>query len=70
MGKEEFLLTDGGSANLYSHYGSQFGSDSVLLLGISLKIAYHRDIFTSVLIAARTWKQPKYPSTHDWTMKI
>ena len=46
------------------------------LLGISLKKALNRkDVCTSVFIAAlftiaKTWKQPKCPSTDEWIKKI
>ena len=45
-------------------------------LGISLKKALNRkDVCTSVFIAAlftiaKTWKQPKCPSTDEWIKKI
>jgi hypothetical protein len=46
-------------------------------LGIYPKGAssYHRDVFSSIFIAAlfiiaRNWKQTQYPSTEEWIKKI
>jgi hypothetical protein len=30
----------------------------------------HEDTRSTMFIIARNWKQPKYPSTEEWTMKM
>jgi hypothetical protein len=68
----ERLLHIGKSANLYNHYGNQYGgfSDPALpLLGISPKDdpLYYRDTCLDMFIAAlfiiaRNWKQSRFSS--------
>ena len=84
--KGEHSSTAGGSANLYSHFGDQYGSSSekmgisvpqgpaIPLVGLYLNDPHscNKDICSTVLlfVIARTWKQPRCPSTEEWIKKI
>ena len=75
-----------GNAKRYSHYGEQYGDSLKKELGINLpydpllgiypeEIKVEKDTCTPVLIAAlftiaRTWKQPRCPSTDEWIKKL
>jgi hypothetical protein len=46
---------------------------AVLLLSIyprEIKSLPQRDVYTLMLLEARTWKQPECPSSHEWIKKI
>ena len=78
--------TVGGNANQYSHYGVQRFlkkleielpyDPAIPLLGIyTRETRIERDTCTPMFIAAlfiiaRTWKQPRCPSAHEWIRKL
>ena len=85
MEKREPSCTVGGNVNWYSHYGEQYGGSfklsydpAIPLLDIypeKGKILIQKDTCTPVFIAAlftiaKTWKQPKCPSTEEWIKKM
>ena len=83
MNKRECSHTVGGNVNWYSHYGRQYG-DSFKKLGIKQpydpaiypeEIKTERDTCIPLFIAAlftiaRTWKEPRCPSTDEWVKKL
>ena len=84
VGKGEHSSTAGGSANFFSHFGDQYGSSpgkwesvAIPLLVIYPNDSYpcNKDICSTMFIAAlfviaRTWKQPRCPSTEEWIKKM
>jgi hypothetical protein len=84
--KEKHSSIIGGIASWYNHSGNQSGgsSDIILpedpaipLLGIYSKDAptYNKDTCSTMFIAAlfiiaRSWKEPKCPSTEEWIQKM
>ena len=85
MEKREPSYTVGGNVNSCSHCGEQYGGSlkkspydpAIPLLGIyseNTKTLIRKDtctpMFTAALfIIARSWKQPKCPSTDEWIKK-
>uniref|UniRef100_A0A8W4FLQ8 Uncharacterized protein n=2 Tax=Sus scrofa TaxID=9823 RepID=A0A8W4FLQ8_PIG len=80
--KREPSYTVGGNVNWYNYYGTVWKylrklniDPGVPLLGIYTdKTFLEKDTFTHILTAAlftiaKTWKQPKCPSTDDWIKK-
>ena len=81
MEKREPSYTVGGNANWYTHYGKsmekqniELPHDSAIpLLGICPDKTFTEEdtclppMFTAALFTiAKTWKQPKCPSTDEW----
>ena len=83
-GEREPSYTVGGNVSWYNHYGEQYGDTlenytydpAIPLLGIDLdKTFLEKDTCTCTFISAlftiaKTWKQPKCPSTDDWIRKM
>ncbi|EGV93069.1 Retrovirus-related Pol polyprotein LINE-1 [Cricetulus griseus] len=80
--KEENSSIAGGSANLYNHFGNQYGCFLGKWKSVYLKIqqflswahSNNKDICSTIFIAAlfvisRTWKQPRCPTTEEWIEK-
>ena len=84
MEKREPSYTVGRNVNWYSPFGEQYGDSlkklpydpAIPLLGIYLeKAIIQKDTCTPMFIAAlftiaRTWEQPKSPSTEEWIKKM
>ena len=80
MEKREPSCTVGRNVNWYSHYGELYielpYDPAIPLLDIYTdKTFLEKDTCTHVFIAplftiAKTWKQPKCPSTDDWIKKM
>jgi hypothetical protein len=81
----EHFSPPGGSTNLYSQYGKQYGKVSanvpqdpvIPLLGIYSKdaLSYHKHTCSimfvpALFIRARNWKEPSYPSTKERIKKM
>ena len=85
-GKREPSCAVSGNVNWYSHYGEQYGGSlkktkielpydpAILLLGTDPeKTIIQKDICTPIVALftiARSWKQPKCPSTDEWVKKM
>ena len=81
MEKGERFCTVGGNVNWYSHYGRLYGEKPPYDSGIPLLGIYpegtkiEEDTCIPLFIAAlftiaRTWKQPRCPSTDEWIKKL
>ena len=81
MEQREPSYTVGGKVSWCSHYGKQYGGEplydpAIPLLGIYLeKTIIQKDTGIPMFIAAlftiaRTWQQPKCPSTDEWIKKM
>jgi hypothetical protein len=79
--KEEHSSIAGGTASWYNHSGNQFGSSSENWTQLYHSWAYtqdtptcNKDTYSSMLIVAifiiaRSWKEPRCPSTEEWIQK-
>jgi hypothetical protein len=82
--KEEYSSIAGGIASLYNHSGNQSGGSLALLVdpAIPLLGIYPEDVPTgnkntcstmfiaALFIIARSWKEPRCPSTEEWIQNM